>query len=150
MGATIKCPSCGTELPAGFKFCGGCGKSLDAAPAAPELPGPRTPAKTPVAPTSAQSGMRGSVDERRTVTILFADISGFTAMSEKLDPEVVQEIMDRAFERLTAVITGFGGTIDKYIGDAVMALFGAPVALGDDPERAVRAGLGMQQVMADY
>ena len=135
VGATIKCPNCGTELPAGFKFCGGCGKALDAAPAPPPAP---------------VATARALADERRTVTILFADISGFTAMSEKLDPEVVQEIMDRAFERLTAVITGYGGTIDKYIGDAVMALFGAPVALGDDPERAVRAGLGMQQVMKDY
>lgn len=157
MGATIQCPSCGTELPAGFKFCGGCGKPIDSAPA-PETPQqanvPRTPARTPIVQTSgetqAQSGARIGADERRTVTILFADISGFTAMSEKLDPEVVQEIMDRAFERLTAVINGYGGTIDKYIGDAVMALFGAPVALGDDPERAVRAGLGMQQVMSEY
>jgi len=147
------------ELPAGFKFCGGCGKPIaDSAPPAPDPVGEtratRTPARTPIVSmtgeTQAHSGTRLGADERRTVTILFADISGFTAMSEKLDPEVVQEIMDHAFERLTAVITGYGGTIDKYIGDAVMALFGAPVALGDDPERAVRAGLGMQQVMSEY
>lgn len=146
----MKCGSCAFESPAGFKFCGACGTPFAAAaPGAPAAarepePGVRRPTPTPP-PSPMPTG-----DERRTVTILFADISGFTAMSEKLDPEVVQEIMDRAFERLTAVITGFGGTIDKYIGDAVMALFGAPVALGDDPERAVRAGLGMQKVMAEY
>src|SRR5579859_2033661 len=158
-----KCASCGFESPAGFKFCGGCGAAVSASPpvaapavarAAPVLPdvsSVRMPSPTPIhAPPPEESTPTPVVDERRTVTILFADVSGFTAMSEKLDPEVVQEIMDRAFERLTAVITGFGGTIDKYIGDAIMALFGAPVALGDDPERAVRAALGMQKVMTEY
>ena len=151
----MKCATCQFENPPGFKFCGGCGGALGAAaPAtAAPAPAPATPARTLVnvrAPDGTIEAVAPRADERRTVTILFADISGFTAMSEKLDPEVVQEIMDRAFERLTAVITGFGGTIDKYIGDAIMALFGAPVALGDDPERAVRAGLGMQRVMVEY
>ncbi|HVO29159.1 MAG TPA: adenylate/guanylate cyclase domain-containing protein, partial [bacterium] len=148
----MKCPSCAFENPPNFRFCGGCGGALGTATATPppQTTATRTPARTPVnapVPTAAEAH-RG--DERRTVTILFCDIHGFTAMSEKLDPEVVQEIMDRAFERLTAVINGFGGTIDKYIGDAIMALFGAPVALGDDPERAVRAGLQMQRVMTEY
>src|SRR2546423_8329621 len=131
-----KCSSCGFESPPGFKFCGGCGASLAAAPptTAPVLAVPkpepardfsdvRMPSPTPVRAPVPEETPAPSGDERRTVTILFADISGFTAMSEKLDPEAVREIMDRAFERLTAVITGFGGTIDKYIGDSVMALF---------------------------
>ncbi len=199
----MKCPSCGFESPAGFRFCGACGTAFGAAapagggqaapPTAPPSAtdaGAALPAAPPPVAGESRRGDRGATpetadggapraawdgidrrgspsgaprplppaeppaparsDERRTVTILFADISGFTAMSEKLDPETVQEVMDRAFERLTAVITGFGGTIDKYIGDAIMALFGAPVALGDDPERAVRAGLAMQKVMSDY
>ena len=147
----MKCSSCGFENPPGFKFCGGCGGSLAAAPVPSNEPAKpkRTEVNFPLPDGESIPVARGA-DERRTVTILFADISGFTAMSERLDPEVVQEIMDRAFERLTAVITGFGGTIDKYIGDAIMALFGAPVALGDDPERAVRAGLGMQRAMGEY
>src|ERR1041384_3535042 len=94
------CPSCGFDSPAGFKFCGSCGTPVAAAPAAP-------PVK-----------MRQPAEERRTVTILFADVAGFTAMSEKLDPEDVQEIMNGVFERVSSIIGGYGGTIDKDIGGA--------------------------------
>ena len=98
----------------------------------------------------ANPGSVRRAGERRTVTILFGDIAGFTALSEKLDPEVVQDILDSAFSRLGAIVTGLGGTVDKYLGDAIMAVFGAPVSLGDDPERAVRAALAMQQAMVEY
>lgn len=120
----MRCASCGYESPAGCRFCGMCGVSLSA------------PAAT-------------GVGERRLVTILFADISGFTAMSERLDPEAVQDIVARVFGRLTAAITTYGGTVDKYLGDGIMAVFGAPVSLGDDAERAVRAGLAMQAGMSE-
>src|SRR3954471_7042130 len=127
------CGSCGFDNPAGFKFCGSCGGALAVAASARPAVRARQPA-----------------EERRTVTILFADVAGFTAMSERLDPEDVQEIMSGVFQRVGAVIGGYGGTIDKYIGDAIMALFGAPVALGDDAERAVLAGLAIQKQIAEY
>jgi adenylate cyclase len=81
--------------------------------------------------------------DRRTVTILFADLSGFTALSEQLDPEVVQALQTKLFSELTAAVESFGGFVDKFIGDALLALFGAPVAHEDDPERALRAALDM-------
>jgi predicted ATPase/class 3 adenylate cyclase len=80
---------------------------------------------------------------RRTITVLFADLSGFTAMSERLDPEVMQTLQNELFEELTAAVQSFGGFVDKFIGDALLALFGAPAAHEDDPERAVRAALDM-------
>ncbi|MEA2430231.1 MAG: hypothetical protein QOI19_704, partial [Thermoleophilaceae bacterium] len=86
-------------------------------------------------------------EERRQVTVLFADLSGYTAVSEQMDPERVKALVDAALRRLAEEVERFGGTVDKYIGDNVMALFGAPVAHEDDAERAVRAGLGMQQAM---
>lgn len=81
--------------------------------------------------------------ERRQVTVMFADISGFTAMSEKLDPEEVRNMINACFERLGAVVEYYGGHIDKFIGDEIMALFGAPRAHENDPERALRAALEM-------
>lgn len=81
--------------------------------------------------------------ERRNVTVLFLDIKGFTAMSEKLDPEEVTQIIDNVFKVLSSEIVRYGGMVDKYIGDCIMALFGAKKASEDDAERAVRAALGM-------
>jgi ABC-type oligopeptide transport system substrate-binding subunit/class 3 adenylate cyclase len=88
--------------------------------------------------------------QRKQVTVLFADVSGFTAMSEQLDAEEVGDTMNALWARLDAAISAQGGTIDKHIGDAVMALFGAPTAHEDDPERAVRAALAMQQAIGDW
>ena len=84
------------------------------------------------------------------VTILFGDIVGFTALSERLDPERVKNLVDEVFERLAADIVSFGGQVDKVIGDAIVALFGAPVALEDDAERAVRAALKMQDTVRSF
>ena len=83
------------------------------------------------------------------MTVLFADLSGYTAVAERMDPEAVKALVDRALMRLGDEVERYGGTVDKYIGDNVMALFGAPVAHEDDEERAVRAGLGMQAAMAE-
>jgi class 3 adenylate cyclase/tetratricopeptide (TPR) repeat protein len=88
-------------------------------------------------------------DERRQVTILFADLSGFTAVSERLDPEIVKRLVERTLRRLSDEVDAHGGTVDKFIGDNVMAVFGAPVAHEDDAERAVRAALGMQAAMEE-
>ena len=80
-------------------------------------------------------------------TVLFADLSGYTAVAEQMDPEAVKSLLDRALRRLGQEVFRYGGSVDKYIGDNVMGVFGAPVAHEDDPERAVRAGLGMQAAM---
>jgi class 3 adenylate cyclase len=129
----VRCPTCGSEVPAGFKFCGQCGAKLEDAPA----PVVESKAETPAA-------------QRREVAVLFADVSGFTAMSEKLDAEDVHNLMNRCFAGIGMVIQEEGGYIDKYIGDNVMALFGAPVAHEDDPVRACRAALGIQDFLNDF
>ncbi|MCB0213685.1 MAG: AAA family ATPase [Anaerolineae bacterium] len=95
----------------------------------------------------SRSAMKG---ERRHVTVMFADISGFTAMSEKLDPEEVRGMINGCFELLGDVIDRYGGHIDKFIGDEIMALFGAPVAHENDPERALRAALDMMVALEEF
>src|SRR6266545_1661154 len=82
--------------------------------------------------------------QRKQVTVLFADVSNFTSMAEMMDPEEVSGVIDGLWSRLDKAILDYGGRIDKHIGDAVMALFGAPIAQEDDPERAVRAALELQ------
>ena len=84
------------------------------------------------------------------MTVLFADLVGFTTLSERLDPETVRRLVDAAFERLVADVAAFGGRVDKIVGDAIVALFGAPIAHEDDAERAVRAGLRMQETLSGY
>ncbi len=88
-------------------------------------------------------------EERRTVTVLFADLSGYTAIAERLDPEAVKALVDRFLGRLGEEVERVGGRVDKYMGDAVMAIFGAPVAHEDDPERAVSAAVAMQAAMSE-
>jgi len=88
--------------------------------------------------------------ERRQVTVLFADISGFTALAETMDPEDVRQVMNACFAQLVPVVATYGGTIDKFIGDEIMALFGAPIAYDNDAERAVRAALAMQEALAAF
>jgi len=118
------CASCGQENPEGARFCNAC-----AAPLADGPPEPR--------------------EERKIVTILFADLVGFTARAERLDPEDVRAILNPYYTRLRTEIEAFGGVVEKFIGDAVMAVFGAPVAHGDDPERAVRAALAVRGAVAE-
>lgn len=125
---TSTCIRCGAALVRGALHCHRCGVSLG-----PE--GESTGRRT------AQARPRS---ERRFVTVLFADVVGFTELSERLEPELVTELLDVLFERLTRIVVAKGGTIDKYIGDCVMALFGAPRAHGDDAERACAAAIAMQ------
>src|SRR2546421_7193712 len=127
------CPACGAEAPAQAHFCMSCGTALDGAPA----------------PAAREEEQAAPSEERRTVTVLFADLSGYTSVSEQLDHETVKALTERCLTRLSAEVERFGGHVDKYIGDNVMALFGAPVAHEDDSERAVRAALGMQAAMAE-
>ncbi|MEB3237902.1 MAG: adenylate/guanylate cyclase domain-containing protein [Candidatus Sericytochromatia bacterium] len=114
----------------------------------PSVQGP-TVASVPVVPPPADSaGQR--VGDRRVVTVLFADVSGFTSMSERLDPEEVREVVNDFFKVLTEPIYRYGGNVDKYIGDAIMAIFGAPVVHEDDAERAVMAALDMQAAARSF
>ena len=97
-----------------------------------------------------EAGRASTADERKLVTIVFADVSGFTALSEKLDPEKVRELINACFDWLVPVVQKYDGTIDKFIGDEIMALFGAPVAHEDDAERALRAALDMMDAIVAF
>jgi class 3 adenylate cyclase len=118
------CPNCGHENEPEGRFCSRCG----------------TPLTRTVAPART---------ERKVVTVLFADLVGFTARGEQLDPEDVQAVLSPYHARLRSELERWGGTVEKFIGDAVMALFGAPVARENDPERAVRAGLAIRDWIAE-
>jgi class 3 adenylate cyclase len=144
------CQACGFDNPDEARFCGRCGTSLAAtcpACGAPITPGTAfcTACGTPL----QVSGGRVSGEERRVVTVLFVDLVGFTARAERLDPEDVRAILSRYFERVKAEIERFGGLVEKFVGDAVMGVFGAPVAYGDDPERAVRAALAIRDRLGE-
>ena len=114
----LVCPGCGEENPPRFRLCGFCGTPLEERP---------------------------RVEVRKTVTILFSDLAGSTSLGERLDPESLREVMGRYFDVMRAAVEGHGGSVEKYIGDAVMAVFGLPQAHEDDALRAVRAALEMRQ-----
>jgi class 3 adenylate cyclase/tetratricopeptide (TPR) repeat protein len=118
------CPACGQENPDGFRLCGMCGASLVAVAAPPR-------------------------EERKVVTILFTDLVGSTARAEGLDPEDVRATLSPYYAQLRAELERHGGTVEKFIGDAVMAVFGAPVSHEDDPERAVRAALAIRDSIGE-
>jgi class 3 adenylate cyclase/tetratricopeptide (TPR) repeat protein len=123
------CPNCkSTNLPTG-KFCGDCGYKLEQPPETP----------TPIPPSDS---------ERKHVTVLFSDMSGYTAMTEKLDPEETKEIMGKIFGEISKVVAKYGGFIEKFIGDAVMALFGVPKSHEDDPVRAIKAAREIHDVVS--
>ena len=139
------CGECGAEAPPQARFCMSCGAPLAGGrPPSPTGPLPGAAAPPPRAPV-----IPDAIEQRRRVTVLFADLSGYTAISERLDPEAVRDLADRSLRRLSEEVERYGGTIDKYIGDNVMAIFGAPVAHEDDPERAVLAAFGMQAAMSE-
>jgi class 3 adenylate cyclase len=125
------CPTCGSEVPPSAKFCGECGTSLAAGNAGPDI------GSAPAA-TQVPDGPRA---ERRLVSVLFADLVGFTPFSEDRDAEEVRETLTSYFDLSREVIERYGGTVEKFIGDAVMAVWGTPVAHEDDAERAVRAAV---------
>ena len=140
------CPACGAANPDGARFCVACGASLvpGCRQCGAELPeGARfcpacgTPVET-VEPAPAGT-------ERKLVTVLFADVEGSTALGERLDPERLRELLETYFAAMREEIEAEGGTVEKFIGDAVMAAFGVPIAHEDDPARALRAALRMQR-----
>jgi class 3 adenylate cyclase len=118
------CPSCGHGNQPGAKFCSECDVAL----------------------VTAEPLAR---EERKVVTVLFADLVGFTSRAEQMDPEDVRALLSPYYARLRAELERFGGTVEKFIGDAVMALFGAPATHEDDPERAVRAALAIRDWVAE-
>ena len=123
----LACPKCNKTNPPDSNFCNGCGHSL-----AKDEP-PPVEKSEPVEMAAPAAG------ERKHVTVLFSDLTGYTAMSEKLDPEELKDIMTRVFDRIKEVIAKYDGFIEKFAGDAVMAIFGVPRAHEDDPVRAIRA-----------
>ena len=205
----MRCPICGTQNPAGAKFCNECGAPLlsHSCPACgainrpnarfcnecgtplPALPEgmadwspPASPQEVPVGQSASANGHHGTAsqatqaqdssqavpavsvgvvdadptwtaldsEERRVVTILFADMTGSTALADRMDPEEVRRLLEGYFDALAVAIHKHGGTIEKFIGDAVMAIFGMPIAHEDDPERAVRAGLAMLDALQRF
>src|SRR5688572_14503104 len=117
------CPNCGHKSDEGARFCSACATPLE------ETGGPR--------------------EERKVVSVLFCDLVGSTARAERADPEDVRAFLSSYHEQVKAELERFGGTVEKFIGDAVMALFGAPVAHEDDPERAVRAALAIRDALVE-
>ena len=120
----VACGSCGAALGGDEKFCGECGAVTGMEPGAPATVARETPSS-----------------ERRLVSVLFADLVGFTPLSESRDAEDVRDLLSRYFDTCRRLIELYGGTVEKFIGDAVMAVWGTPVATEDDAERAVRAAL---------
>jgi class 3 adenylate cyclase/tetratricopeptide (TPR) repeat protein len=120
----MTCPQCGHENPEGARFCSNCGSELEKA-------------------------VEAAREERKVVSVLFADLVGFTSRAEQMDPEDVRAVLEPYHARLRAELERRGGTVEKFIGDAVMALFGAPTAHEDDPERAVRAALAIRDWIRD-
>jgi hypothetical protein len=159
---TAVCPGCRTENPPTFRFCSECGSPLGAsAPAAQPNASPKdavfraqdakvqsyTPAHLAEKILTSRSALEG---ERKAVTVLFADVSGFTELAGRLHPEDLHAVMDGCFERLSAAVHRFEGTINQVTGDGIMALFGAPIAHEDHAERAIHAALAIQSAVAGY
>jgi class 3 adenylate cyclase/tetratricopeptide (TPR) repeat protein len=117
--STVICPSCGAENPPGFRFCGSCGAAL----------------------------AEGLAEVRKTVTVVFCDLVGSTALGERTDPELLRELMGRYHAELRAILERHGGTVEKFVGDAAMAVFGVPQVHEDDSLRAVRAAVEMRDAL---
>jgi class 3 adenylate cyclase len=120
----VMCPACGHASPDGFRFCGSCGRPL-----------------TPDAVASRQV--------RKTITVVFCDLAGSTSLGERLDPESLQRVMSQYFERMREVLERHQGTVEKFIGDAVVGVFGVPRLHEDDALRAVRAAVESQAALAE-
>jgi class 3 adenylate cyclase/tetratricopeptide (TPR) repeat protein len=131
---SLTCSSCGAAIETGKRFCGDCGNPLSSEP-------------TPAIPRQVEASLAAPLAERRVCSVLFCDLVGFTSLSESRDPEEVRELLSRYFDTARTVIGRYGGIVEKFIGDAVMAVWGAPTAAEGDSERAVRAALDLVQAV---
>src|SRR6059058_2475319 len=169
----MTCPGCGQQNPATARFCGGCGARLETTcgacqainplgnrfchqcgvglpttvPEAFATPSTYTPKYLADKILTSASALEG---ERKQVTVLFVDVSGFTSISERLDPEEVHRVMRRAFDLMLAEVHRYEGTVNQFLGDGIMALFGAPIAHEDHAVRGVHAALNIQRALAGY
>jgi len=142
------CAHCGSENLSDDDYCGECGHDLrgSKAPTPVDYSKPQTYTPKFLA-DKIITGRKSIEGERKLVTVLFADVAGYTAMSEKLDPEEVHQIMDGCFKILMDEIHKYEGAVDKFTGDGMMALFGAPLAHEDHAHRACYAALGIQKAL---
>jgi class 3 adenylate cyclase/predicted ATPase len=152
------CPRCSAESPSGQKFCGECGTALalvcsscgTASPPAQKFCGEcGTALAVAAGPGILAEAAAGPVAERRVCSVVFCDVAGFTPLSEARDPEAVRELLSEYFDRARTVIGRYGGVVEKFIGDAVTAVWGTPAATEEDAERAVRAALGLVAAVAE-
>ena len=174
MSSAPNCPACGAANPADAKFCGSCGAAVNAtcprcghrnpsdgsfclecgaalATSALDATLSNRQAYTPPSlATKIRAGTPGLEGERKQITVLFADVAGYTSLSERLDPEETRALMQRAFALMLEEIHRYEGTVSQFLGDGMLALFGAPIAHEDHAQRAIRAGLGIQHALAGY
>ena len=161
----LLCPRCHARLEPGGRFCDACGTDLTTVTAAGTGAAPSPPPTPPAAPVqfgspgaytpkhladkilTSRSALEG---ERKQVTVLFVDVAGFTSLSERLDPEDVHGFMTRAFELMLEEVHRYEGTVNQFLGDGIMALFGAPIAHEDHAQRAVHAALGIARALDRY
>lgn len=147
----LACAACGAVVQSASHFCDSCGAALPPSgrdrPPRFSSPGSYTPRHLADKILTSRSALEG---ERKQVTVLFADVSGFTSLSERLDPEDVHAFMTRAFELMLAEVHRYEGTVNQFLGDGIMALFGAPIAHEDHGQRAVHAALGISREMERY
>ncbi|HEX2500367.1 MAG TPA: adenylate/guanylate cyclase domain-containing protein [Methylomirabilota bacterium] len=145
----VACPACQTANPPTNRFCHGCGGPLGGTATASPFASPQayTPKHLADKILTSRSALEG---ERKQVTVLFVDVSGFTGLSERLDPEDVHRLMTRTFELMLAEVHRYEGTVNQFLGDGIMALFGAPIAHEDHAQRAVHAALGIRQALDAY
>jgi class 3 adenylate cyclase len=152
------CPECNTENLPGDKFCGECGKPFEATPSAPahkDLSFDEKISKIqkylPEGLTEKILSQRDRIEgEKKQVTVMFCDMEGYTSLSEEMEPEGVYTLMDQIYETLIHKVNDFGGTVNELTGDGIMALFGAPIALEDASQRAVRAAMAIHRKMTVF
>src|SRR5215510_11912726 len=145
------CSSCGFLNEGSEKFCGGCGKSLNSAAASTEpkftSPEAYTPKHLAEKILTSKAALEG---ERKQVTVLVCDIVDSSRLAERLDPEAMHEVMDGALRLMAEAVHRYEGTVNQFLGDGLMALFGAPVALEDHAFRGVQAALAIQETLSGY
>ena len=150
---TRVCPSCGSAVLPAAKFCSECGTTLVQPAPGNDGPSPRADptGTTPASRAGSYQASAGQIlTELRLVSVLFCDLVGFTPLAESRDPEEVRELLSGYFDLARGIVARYGGVVEKFIGDAVMAVWGVPAAQEDDAERAVRAGLELVSAVASF